>query len=175
MVNSSVERVIINHYWFFRQATFKDWFIIEIWMVMDEFPFHLLLRIHFTVPLWVCSLTSRSTCHGITFINFPYCSPQDVFPAWVWLNVLLHCFVLSLGIVRMIYPFHSSVPVGLFAGHKLCPEFHAGVQMYRRLCFHMLASFHWSVLKRQVLFWWSVNKMNFPIRFARWLSLTRMA
>lgn len=109
-------------------------------MVRNEFPLHL-LRIYFTVPLWVYILTSRITYHEITFINLPYCSPQDFIPAWLWLNVLSHCLVLSLWIIRMIYSFNLNIPVGPFAQHELCPEFHTVVQVYRRLCFHMLAFF----------------------------------
>lgn len=175
MVNySSAYGVIINHCWFFRQAMFKNWFVIEIWMVMDEFPFHL-LRIHFTVPFWVCSLTSRSTCHGITFINFSLLQPTNLFSCLS----LVKCFVALLSIKpgnsQDDLSFHSNIPVGLFAQSKLRLNFHIMVQMYRRLCFHMLASFHWSVLTRQVVLRWSVNKMNFPIRFTRWLSLTGAA
>lgn len=142
---------------------------------MDEFLFHSLLRIHFTVLFWVCSLTSRSTCCGIAYINFPYWGPQDLFPAYVWLSVFLHCFVLNLGIVRMIYFFHLNTLVGLFAQPNLCPEPHTMLQMYRRLCFYMLVSFHQSVLKRQALLWQSANMMDFPIRFAIWLNLARTA
>lgn len=40
----------------------------------------------------------------------------------------------------MIYSFHSNIPVGLFAESELCPAFHTLVQMYGRLCFHMLVS-----------------------------------
>lgn len=105
------------------------WFIVEIWKVIDELPFHLLLRIHFTISFWVCSLTSRNTCHGITFINFPYWSLQGPFPAYVWLSVLLSCFVLNLGIVRMIYSFHLNTLVGLFAQPELWLELHANLQM----------------------------------------------
>lgn len=108
-------------------------------------------------------------------INFPYWGPQDLFTTYVWLSVFLHCFILNLGIVRMIYSFHLNTLVGLFAQPNLCPEPHTMLQMYRRLCCYMLVSFLQSVLKRQLLLWQSVNMMDFPIRFARWLSLTRTA
>ena len=129
----------INHCWLVIRAMCKYWFITEIWKVMDEFLFHSLLRIHFTVLFWVCPLTSRSTCCGIAYINFPYWGPQDLFPAYVWLSVFLHCFVLNLGIVRMIYFFHLNTLVGLFAQPNLCPEPHTMLQGAKCLLVFTLA------------------------------------
>lgn len=139
MANSSAWRVAISHCWLFKQVTFKIWCIIEIWMVVDDFPFHLLLRIHCTVPFWMCSLTSRSLCHGITFINFPYCG-HKTFSCLSLVKCFVALFAVSLGIVRMIYSFHSNIPVGAFAQSELCPELHTLVHMCRRLCFHVLVS-----------------------------------
>lgn len=47
---------------------------------------------------------------GFHLLIFPAVATR-CFPAWVWLNVLLYCFAVSLRIVRVIYSFHSNISV----------------------------------------------------------------